>query len=260
MNSKDQFDLKGKVAIVTGGSGYLGSAICESLASAGADIAIADVEIKKAEARASRITDRYKVRCRAYEMDISRPDFVDKALKNIGHDLGGIDILVNNAYFGAAGSLEKMKEEDWLKGIDGTINGVFRCTQAVLPYMKRGSIINIASMYGIVSPDPGIYGSSGQNNPPNYGAGKAAVIQFTRYAACHLAPKGIRVNSISPGAFPAEKAREDAGFIERLEKKIPMGRIGSPEDLKGIILFLASEASAYVTGVNIPVDGGWTAW
>ena len=116
-------------------------------------------------------------------------------------------------------------------------------------------------MYGSVSPDPSIYGTSGANNPPHYGAAKAALIQFTRYAACHLASDRIRVNCISPGPFPAAKYLErDPQFAERLSAKNPMGRVGDPMELQGPLLFLASDASSYVTGIDLAVDGGWTAW
>jgi NAD(P)-dependent dehydrogenase (short-subunit alcohol dehydrogenase family) len=123
------------------------------------------------------------------------------------------------------------------------------------------SVVNIASMYGSVSPDPSIYGTSGANNPPSYGAAKAGLIQFTKYAACHLAAEGIRVNCISPGPFPAKRyLDQDPEFKGRLQKKVPMGRTGDPQELQGPLLFLASDASSYVTGINLPVDGGWTAW
>ena len=115
-------------------------------------------------------------------------------------------------------------------------------------------------MYGSVSPDPSMYGESGFDNPPNYGAGKAAIIQFTRYAACHLSPFGIRVNSISPGPFPNETVQENVSFISKLNEKVPLKRFGKPEELKGAVILLASNAASYITGANIPVDGGWTAW
>ncbi len=116
-------------------------------------------------------------------------------------------------------------------------------------------------MYGSVSPDPSIYGTSGANSPPYYGPAKAALIQLTRYAACHLANQRIRVNCISPGPFPSEKYLEhDAQFRARLQAKNPMHRTGKPAELQGPLLFLASDASSYVTGIDLAVDGGWTAW
>jgi len=125
---------------------------------------------------------------------------------------------------------------------------------------QNPSIINISSIYGEVSPDPSIYEDSGYNSPPQYGSGKAAIIQFTRYAACHLAKKGIRVNSISPGSFLKPEVQKNQNFVNNLKKKIPLGRIGDPDELKGAVVFLASKSSSYITGENIHVDGGWIAW
>jgi len=263
MSINKLFDLKGKVAIVTGGTGHLGSAMCESLAEAGARVVVAGRDIEKCRKKADELSGKYSVSCMGINMDISSKKEIEKSLEKIYKDTERIDVLVNNAFYGISGDIRDISEEAWQKSIDGSINGVFRCTQAVLPYMEKdgaGSIINISSMYGVVSPDPGIYGDSGFNNPPNYGAGKAAIIQFTKYAACHLADKNIRVNSITPGAFPKEKVQKDKKFISNLKKKIPLGRIGKPEELKGVVLFLASEASSYITGTNVAVDGGWTAW
>jgi gluconate 5-dehydrogenase len=121
----------------------------------------------------------------------------------------------------------------------------------------------LSSFWGqlqLVSPDPSIYGDSGFDNPPNYGAGKAAIIQFTRFAACHLGKKGIRVNAIAPGPFPNEKVQQNTQFIENLKRKNPLGRIGYPDDIKGAVVFFASDASSFITGAVLPVDGGWTAW
>ncbi|MFC1644083.1 SDR family oxidoreductase [Candidatus Omnitrophota bacterium] len=257
------FSLKDKVAIVTGGAGHLGAAISESLAEAGAKVVVAGRNLEKAVKKADELSKKYNTECMGLVMDISSLSSVKNAMKEIKKKMKKIDLLVNNAYFSGSGRIESMSEKEWAKGIDGTVSGVFRCSQAVIPYMAKaggGAIINIASMYGMVSPDPSIYDNTGFNNPPNYGAGKAAIIQFTRFEACHLADKNIRVNSISPGAFPDKKVQSDKKFISKLKKKIPARRIGEPNDIKGAVLFLASEASSYVTGVNLIVDGGWTAW
>lgn len=263
MNIDKLFNLKDKVAVVTGGAGHLGTAISECLAEAGATIVIADIDEKKTQEKVEKLSADYGVDCHGIKVDISNKEKVTEAMAKINDIAGHIDILVNNGHYGAAGDIENISEDKWQKGIDGTINGVFRCTKAVIPYMKAqgsGVVINIASMYGMVSPDPSIYGETGLDSPPNYGAGKAAIIQFTRYTACHLAKDNIRVNSISPGAFPNEEVQKHEEFIGDLEKKIPLGRIGKPEDLKGIVLFLASDASSYITGTNMVVDGGWTVW
>ena len=132
-----------------------------------------------------------------------------------------------------------------------------------LPFMikqRQGSIINIASMYGVVSPNPEIYGTSGQNNPPFYGAAKAGIIQLTKYLACHYVKDGVRANCISPGPFPNLDTKMNKDFIENLSRKTPMNRVGQPAELQGIAVLLASDASSYINGQNIGVDGGWTVW
>ena len=262
MPRHDLFDLEGEVAVVTGGAGHLGSAICSGLADYGAAVFIACRGMSSTQ-HIERLVSSYPLKIQHIPCDVHSRGSIDKAFERIFNMNGKIDILVNNAYSGGPGKLDDMTESNWLAGIEGTINHVFRCTQAVMPYMKEchyGSIINISSMYGSVSPDPSMYGESGFDNPPNYGAGKAAIIQFTRYAACHLSPFGIRVNSISPGPFPNETVQENVSFISKLNEKVPLKRFGKPEELKGAVILLASNAASYITGANIPVDGGWTAW
>lgn len=267
MKRQDLFSLKDKVAIVTGGTGYLGSAICDCLARYGARVVIAGRDMDRCNKKAAELRRLYGSRPVGVEMDISSHTSVAKAMALVNGKAGGIDILVNNAFFGMGGNfkgdIRSISDEMWKRGMDGTANGVFRCVKEVVRYMEKrgkGSIINISSIYGVVSPDPNIYEDSGFNNPPVYGAGKAAIIQFTKIAACDLAQKNIRVNSISPGAFPGKDVQKNKKFVSNLNKKIPLGRIGRPEDLKGAVLFLASDASSYVTGSNVLVDGGWTAW
>lgn len=257
------FNLEGKTAVVTGGAGYLGKAISEGFAEAGATVYIVSSNEMKCIDVAEKIAKNTTAQCFGRYIDIRNEASVQKCFREIAETAGSIDILVNNAAFSSPGKLVTMSEEAWLKGIDGTINGAFRCTKAVLSYMldqKQGSIINMSSMYGLVSPNPEVYGDSGMDNPANYGAGKAAINQFTRYVACHYGKYGIRANTVSPGPFPNPSVQANANFIKHLEAKNPLGRIGKPEDLKGIMVFLASAASAYITGENISVDGGWTAW
>jgi gluconate 5-dehydrogenase len=258
------FNLKGKVAMVTGGAGYLGTGISESLAEFGANLVIASRNLDNCEKLSLRLSKEHGIQAKAVQLDISSYESVAACMAVAKSEMGSIDILINNAAFGAAGkSIDSLSDNDWLQGIDGTINGVFRCTKAVIPYMKEnhgGVIINISSMYGVVSPDNRVYGDSGYNNPPDYGAGKAAILQFTRYSACYLATYSIRVNAITPGPFPSEEVQKNRGFILNLEDRVPLRRIGRPDDLKGVVVFLSSEASSYITGQNIIVDGGWTAW
>lgn len=263
MNVMELFSLKGKVAIITGGTGHLGCAISEGLAEAGANVVIASRNQGRCRELAEELAKKHNVHAAGTALDIRSMDAVRDCMRKVNDEMGAIDILVNNAAFSKQGNIEAMAEQDWLEGVDGTIHSVFRCTQAVVPYMKArkyGVIINISSMYGVVSPDPRIYGASGYDNPPNYGAGKAAILQFTRHAACHLATKGIRVNAISPGPFPNAEVQKNKWFISNLKNRVPLGRMGQAFELKGAVVFLASEASSYITGQNIVIDGGWTAW
>ena len=237
----------------------------DALASYGADLFILGQNTQKNKDKAEELKLKYACPvCESYPFDMADMEMIEDTFQSIREKTGKIDVLINNAYYmGTSQKLEDYTTDDWNKGIDGTLNSVFRVTQAVLPYMlqqKSGNIINIASMYGIVSSDMSIYGDSGENNPANYGVGKAAVVHFTKYVACVYGEKGIRSNAVSPGPFPNKETQQMEGFIHNLEKKVPMKRIGNPEDLKGIIVFLASDSSNYINGQNIAVDGGWTAW
>ena len=260
---RDLFDLKNNVAVVTGGAGFLGMSITEALAEAGADVFITSRNEKKCKKIVENLKSKLDNKIKGISMDMLSVDSIKNCFKQVVDDSGRIDILVNNAASIPEGKLEDISDDAWKTGIDGTINGVFRCTKEVTPIMEKNevsSIINIASMYGEVSPDPLIYEDTRYDSPPHYGAGKAAIIQFTRHAACHLAKKGIRVNAISPGPFPNPEVQKNQNFINALKKKTPLNRIGHPHEIKGVVVFLASRASSYITGENIHVDGGWTAW
>ena len=201
--------------------------------------------------------------------DVTDENALQRHIGVIDEQYGRLDVLVNNASSGRTGTIESATAQDFEQLYRVNVVAAFQLLQAAIPLLKRAgisrkagaSVINIASMYGSVSPDPSIYGTSGANNPPYYGTAKAGVIQLTRYAACHLATQRIRVNCISPGPFPnAKYLAQDGEFQGRLEAKNPMHRIGDPHELQGPLLFLASDASSYVTGINLAVDGGWTAW
>ena len=255
------FDLKGKIALVTGGSGHLGSAMSEALSEAGAQVIIASRDEKKCLEMAKKLSNSGI----GMKLDITDDKSVADCFSNIKSKFGKLDILVNNAVEFVSGKLLEMNPRDFNRSLDVAVTGVFRMIQAAIPIMQDedkggASIINIASMYGIVSPDFRNYANQPEaENPPSYGAAKAGVIQLTKYAACKLAPLNIRINSVSPGAFPDEK-KNSPDFIRQLASRTPMNRIGKPWELKGVVVFLAGKASTYITGQNIVIDGGWTVW
>ena len=171
--------------------------------------------------------------------------------------------MVNCSGFGRKNTWESISEQDWIDDIDVSLHGPFRVVKAAFPSLKerRGVILNVASMYGVVAPDHRLYDGDRFANPPSYGAAKAGVLQFTRYLASFLSPHGIRVNAISPGPFPYQSTQdENPDFIGRLAAKNPLGRIGKPYEVKAAAVYLCTDASSYVTGHNLAIDGGWTAW
>lgn len=260
MNILTKFSLAEKIAIVTGGYGHLGKYICEGLAEAGAKVIVCG----KSESRFNQVFYNNTKSLSFLHIDISSTKSIKTTFAKISKKYGTLDILINNAFYIKGQSPEAITDAEWNCGIDGTLNSVFRCIREIIPYMKKqekGNIINIASMYGFISPDFKIYQENPEFfNPPHYGSAKAGVIQLTKYYAVYLSKFNIRVNCISPGAFPSPDARIQKNFIKRLSQNIPLGRIGDPEELKGIVVFLASDASSYMTGQNVIVDGGWTIW
>lgn len=264
MIESDIFNLKNKVVLITGGAGYLGSAMSEALVYYGAEVIIASRNIEKTSAFASGLNKIYGEHCIGIQCDITKSSDIANLLKEIHGSYGQIDGLVNNASGSTPGYIEDFDDKMWEKGINESINSVFRVTKAVLPDMlskNHGSIVNIASMYGVVAPDPKVYGGDVMlNNPANYGVGKAGIIQFTRYIAAYYGREGIRCNAIVPGPFPHPKTQENVEFIKKLADKTMLGRTGKPSELQGAVVFLLSNASEYMTGQSICVDGGWTAW
>src|SRR5579864_285550 len=263
-----QFRLDGRVALLTGAAGHLGRFMAQALAQAGAHVVLNGRNSAALEALLQEISGR-GVACSIACFDVTDESAVREHVARIAKTHGRLDVLVNNASSGSPGTLETAKATDFEQIYRVNVIGAFQLLQCALPILREAashrqggaSVVNISSMYGSVSPDPAIYGTSGANSPPYYGAAKAALLQFTRYAACHLAADRIRVNCISPGPFPAERyLQRDPDFAGRLQAKTPMRRTGDPSELQGPLLFLASDASSYVTGVNLAVDGGWTAW
>lgn len=256
---KELFDLKGKTALITGGAGYLGTEMCEALAELGADIIIASRDEEKCKRLSARLATLYPTQnFTALKLDLMNKSSIKETVQGIEK----LDILINNAWSGNKNSFDSISDEDWEYDIDMSLNSVFRLVKATQHLLKEseGVILNTASMYGHVAPDYRIYNDGKYTNPPSYGAAKAAVIQFSKYLASFLAPHNIRVNCISPGPFPFPETQKDEVFMERLGSKNPMNRIGKPYELKGAVALLCSDASSYMTGQNICVDGGWGVW
>jgi NAD(P)-dependent dehydrogenase (short-subunit alcohol dehydrogenase family) len=265
---QSQFRLDGRVAFLSGATGHLGRPMAKALSAVGAHVVLNARHQDALEVLASElIGGGYQASIACF--DITDENAAKTHVADIGKKYGRLDIIVNNASSGRPGSIESATAQDFEQAYRVNVIAAFQLLQLSLPLLKESgkrtpggaSVVNIASMYGSVSPDPSIYGVSGANNPPYYGAAKAGLIQLTRYAACQLASDRIRVNSISPGPFPPAKFLEsDPEFEARLSAKVPMQRLGDPRELQGPLLFLASDASSYVTGANLAVDGGWTAW
>lgn len=255
------FDLTGKVALITGGGRGLGRVYCEALAEYGADIAVIDIEERGAYETAE-IVKRLGRKSIALRADVTNPDDMEKAVIETVTNLGVIDILINNAGISLkAAKIADMAVEDWDRVISVNLRGVFLCTRAVLPIMvkqRKGNIINIASIRGIGPSFQAVLTSP----KAHYAASKGAVVSFTKEAALEYAREGIRVNCIAPGHHgkgPGSRWR-DAEQTRRIEEEIaqmtPLGRIGDPIELKGLVVYLASDASSYVTGQVFISDGG----
>jgi NAD(P)-dependent dehydrogenase (short-subunit alcohol dehydrogenase family) len=263
------FGLEGRVAVVVGGAGRIGRALCQGLSEAGAAVCVLDADAAAARELAEHLGHQTGFPTLAVVADITREESLAEAVRSVAAALGSPSILVNSAQFRGAGfyssSPEDYPREPWEQVLRTNLTGVHLACQAFGRAMKGhgggscggGSIVNLASTYGLVSPDPRIYGASGVNSPPAYGAAKAGVIQLTRYLAVHWRDDGIRVNCLVPGGVFDE---QDEAFVAEYCRRTPLGRMARPEDYVGPVLFMASAASAYMTGAVVTVDGGWTAW
>jgi len=260
-------DLTGRTALITGGAGHIGMAFGETLAEAGANIAILDRDESRVQSVAGGIAEKYAVQTIGMTMDLSNEEEVVAAPKRVAEELGSLDMLINCAAFVGTSNLkgwvvpfEEQSVETWRAAVETNLTAPFALIQAATPYLREsghGSVINIGSTYGVVGPDMSLYDDTAMGNPAAYGASKGGLIQLTRYLATVLGPDNIRVNCISPGGIARG---QDEKFVARYEARTPLKRMGTEEDMKGTILYLASDLSAYVTGQNLLVDGGWTAW
>ncbi len=271
----DKFKLDGRVAIVTGGAGLLGAEFCRTLVEAGAAVAVLDLNAERCAAVADSLTQA-GYRALAAPCDITNPQSVNAMLQAVLAAFGRVDILVNSAALDpkfdpdaaakgiAPGSFEDYPLEQWNAALNVNLTGMFLVTQAVARQMvsqgKKGSIINICSTYGLNGPDQRIYIKDGQRvayKPVYYTTTKAGVLGFTKYLAAYYAGSEIRVNALTPGGV--FNNHEDY-FVQNYSAKTILGRMAKKDEMNGALLFLASDASSYMTGNNVVVDGGWTAW
>jgi 2-deoxy-D-gluconate 3-dehydrogenase len=275
MKIQDKFDLKGRVAVVTGGVGLLGSEFCKTLAEAGAAVAVVDLNGEAAKKVAAGLSaDGY----RAIDVatDITKPDSVNAMVASVVSAFGRLDVVVNSAALDpkfdptaaakgiAPGAFEDYPLAQWNAAMNVNLTGMFLVTQACVKQMvaqgKKGSIINICSTYGLNGPDQRIYIKDGKRvafKPVYYTVTKAGVLGFTKYLAAYYADTEIRVNALTPGGV---FNNHEEYFNKNYSAKTILGRMAKKDEMNGAVLYLASDASSYMTGSNLVVDGGWTAW
>jgi len=269
---QDKFNLSGRTAIVTGGTGLLGKEFCRTLAEAGAHVFVADIEAGKAEDYARELRNQ-KYMADYCAVNVTDTQSVNKMVDKAVQLTGRVDILVNSAAmdpkFDASnanqqnGGFEDFPVDMWRSALDVNLTGMFLCCQAAAKQMAKngiGSIINICSTYGLVGPDNRIYDKPGQPKrvkPVYYSVTKAGVLGLTHYLATYYAGTQIRTNALTPGGVYND---HDETFTRNYSARTVLGRMARRDEMNGALLFLASEASSYMTGSNLVVDGGWTAW
>jgi NAD(P)-dependent dehydrogenase (short-subunit alcohol dehydrogenase family) len=270
----DQFSLAGKISVVTGALGLIGKEHCHALASAGSAVVVTDLDPAGCASFASALHSEYGIEAVGIGADITDPISVT-ALRDAALALqGDLHVLVNNAAINdmvedPVSTLEASRFENypldlWRRCLDVNVTGTFLCSQIIGAHMASrggGSIINIASTYGIVGPDQSLYqradGTQAFFKSAVYPTAKGAIINFTRFLAAYWGHVGVRVNTLSPGGV---ENGQDAQFISKYSRRTPLGHMAQPGDYRGAVIFLASDASRYMTGANLVVDGGWTTW
>lgn len=268
------FDLTGRVAVVTGAVGLLGKNHCRALAAAGAHVVVADLNAEATRSFAAELEGEGAPKPIALGLDVTDKASIEAARDTVLNSFGRLDVLVNNAAINdmfespqAGAELSKFENyplELWKKSLEVNVTGVFLCAQvlgSVMAKAKRGSIINVASTYGLVAPDQSIYrkpdGSQSFYKSASYPATKGAVVSFTRFLAAYWGKQNVRVNTLCPGGV--ENA-QDQYFLENYAAKTPLARMARSDEMGGAIVFMASDASSYMTGSMVVVDGGWTTW
>ena len=275
MTIQEKFDLTGRVAVVTGGVGLLGAEFCRTLAEAGAAVAVVDLNASALQGTVDSLT-KSGYQAQAIPTDITQPDSVRAMAEKVLSEFGRLDILVNSAALDPKfdpdaakkgimpGAFEDYPLDLWNSALNVNLTGMFLVTQACVKPMiaqgKKGSVINICSTYGLNGPDQRIYIKDGQRvafKPVYYTTTKAGVMGFTKYLAAYYAGTEIRVNALTPGGV---FNNHEEYFVKNYSAKTILGRMAKKDEMNGALLFLASDASTYMTGNNVVVDGGWTAW
>jgi len=265
MNIKKMNNLSDKVVFLTGAAGLLGNQYAMALSEAGANVVLADINYAQCKKIEEKLKKKNNVKPFSVKMDISNKKSIDKAVAKVIKKFSKIDVLVNNAVFRETTEersiqFEKIPLELWNKVFAVNVTGVFLCNQKIGPIMvkqKNGSIINISSMYGIVAADQRIYGNSGLNSTAAYAVTKSAMFNFTRYLASYWRNTGVRINTLTLGGV---ENNQDPKFIKKYSEKTMIGRMAKKSEYSSALIFLASDASSYMTGANMVIDGGWTAW
>jgi len=258
--------LSGRVAAVTGGAGYLGRAMADALAEQGSTVVLIDRDQDALDEAVEGLRQRWGVVAVGLLIDLESETEREDVASQIDQRFGRLDVLINNAGFvgdsnlqGWVAPFEEQSIETWRRALEVNVTAAFHLSQKLSPLLRLnrvGSIVNVASIYGIVGPDQSLYAGTPMGNPAAYAVSKGGMIQMTRWLATTLSPH-VRVNCISPGGV----ARNQSDlFTERYIKRTPLGRMGIEEDFKGAAIYFASDLSNWVTGENLMVDGGWTAW
>lgn len=263
---RDMMDLTGRVALVTGGAGQIGGVLCATLAELGAEIVVLDMQRVACEQVAADVAASSGRAAMPIVADLEKEEEVAGIRKSVIDRFGRLDILVNCAAMAGSahsrewnGDFEGQTARVWRKAHEINLTAPFALTQSFAPDLQRsghGSVINILSIYGLVAPDLRLYDGLDMGSPAAYAASKGGLLQLTRWLSTVLAP-AVRVNAISPGGILADQPES---FVARYSERTPLRRMGHEDDLRGAVAYLASDLSAYVTGQNLVVDGGWTVW
>ena len=265
MSVKKMNNLSEKVVFLTGAAGLLGTQYATALSSVGANVVLADINYNKCKKIEKELKEKNNVSPFSIKMDISNKKSIDNAIAKVMKKFSKIDVLVNNAVFPETQKersiqVEKFPLELWNKIFAVNVTGVFLCNQkigSIMVKQKKGSIINISSMYGVVAADQRIYGNSGLNSTAAYAVTKSSLFNFTRYLASYWRNTGVRINTLTLGGV---ENNQDPKFIQKYSEKTMIGRMAKKNEFTGALIFLSSDASSYMTGSNMVVDGGWTAW